>query len=477
MVGDMETIYEWQPIETRVVPRFNTDWLPPLYGEYAKALANNLSVPVSMTAFSLLIVLSVATQGQSIQIKEGWCEPINLFGLLVADRGQKKSQVLKPLTAPVYDFERNENLNRKANISRDKAKLCVLKKRREALEAQLKKNIDDKEIQEQIVSLQLEIDQFKPLQPLQIIVDDITPEALAKKLADNNGLGAIISSEGGGFDTFGGMYHNGVANIDILLKGYTVESVRVSRKGQDRDIVLDSPNLCVLYTVQPHVLNKCLCNDEFLNRGLIDRFLFCPIPEEYKHISFNTESVPSSLSDGYKNNLERLLVQRGNTRVIALSSGARSLFADHYEMIENSKIEEDSLVAPYMSKLCGKTARIAGVLSVASGEEVVSVDTMAKAIKVSEWALDNARYVLGQATPEQRQADYIVGRLKHKGVQSCTGHDLIEWCRNKTLGLTVARDFDSVKTFMADKGYMKINQGTGIEYDFNPYLFEVKQHA
>lgn len=470
-MGEIQT---WSAVKPRAVVAFNPQWLPPLYGEYATALACNLSVPVNMTAFSTLVVLSVATQGQSVQVKEGWCEPINLFGLLVADRGQKKSQVLRPLTAPVYDFERNENLNRKDNISRDKAQLCVLKKRREALEAQLKKNIDDKEIQEQIVSLQLEIDRFKPVQPLQIIVDDITPEALATKLADNNGLGAIISSEGGGFDTFGGMYHNGVANIDILLKGYTVESVRISRKGQDRDIVLDSPNLCVLYTVQPHVLDKCLSNAEFLNRGLIDRFLFCPVSKEGEHISFNTAPVPSSLSDGYKNNLERLLAQRGSTRIMALSAEARSLFAEHYEIIENGKSDEDSLVAPYMSKLCGKTARIAGVLSVASGEEIISADTMSKAIQISEWALDNARYVLGQATPEQRQADYIVSRLKHKGVQSCTGHDLIEWCRNKSLGLSVAKDFESVKSFMVDNGYMRIISGTGIEYDFNPCLFEVK---
>ena len=122
-----------------------------------------------------------------------------------------------------------------------------------------------------------------------------------------------------------------------------------------------------------------------------------------------------------------------------------------------------------MSKLCGKTARIAGVLSVASGEEIISADTMSKAIQISEWALDNARYVLGQATPEQRQADYIVSRLKHKGVQSCTGHDLIE-----SLGLSVAKDFESVKSFMVDNGYMRIISGTGIEYDFNPCLFEVK---
>lgn len=97
---------------------------------------------------------------------------------------------------------------------------------------------------------------------------------------------------------------------------------------------------------------------------------------------------------------------------------------------------------------------------------------MRNAINILLWSLDNARHVLGHATLEQRQTDYIISRLKHKGVRSCTGHDLLKWCANKGLGLSVARDFDSVKTYMVDNGYLRINRGTGIEYDFNPLLFE-----
>lgn len=469
---DKKNFIEWPEIERRKIETFNTDWLPPLYGEHSEALAESLSVSQNMTAFSTLLVLSIATQGQSVQVKEGWIEPINLFGLLIAERGQKKSQVLRPLIAPIYSAEKKENARRREQISKDRATLCILKKRREALEKQLKKDTENKEIQDNLFAVQTEIDNFQPTQPLQILCDDITPEALAKKLAENNGLGAIVSAEGGGFDTFAGAYNKGVANIDILLKGYTVESVRVARKGQEHDIVLDSPNLCCLYAVQPHVLAKCLGNDEFLNRGLIDRFLFCPVSEEDKPAKFDTAPVPSSLSNGYVNNLERLLSQRGSKRVMSLSSEARSLFADHYESIEQERQNENGLVRPYLSKLAGKTARIAGVLSVVIGEEVVSAKTMRNAINISLWSLDNARHVLGHATLEQRQTDYIISRLKHKRVRSCTGHDLLKWCANKGLGLSVARDFDSVKTYMVDNGYLRINRGTGIEYDFNPLLFE-----
>lgn len=471
---DKKNSIEWPEIERRKIETFNTAWLPPVYGEHAKALAENLSVSESMTAFSTLLVLSIATQGQSVQVKEGWIEPTNLFGLLIAERGQKKSQVLRPLIAPIYSAEKQENARRRERISKDKATLCMFRKKREALENQLKKDPESKDIQEKLVAVQSEIDNFHPTRPLQILFDDITAEALAKKLSDNGGLGAIISAEGGGFDVFAGAYNKGTANIDILLKGYTVESVRVARKGQEQDIVLDNPNLCVMYAVQPHVLAKCLENAEFLNRGLIDRFLFAPISEEDRPAKFYTTPVPSSLSDGYANNLERLLSQRGNKRVLSLSSEARSLFADHYESIEQEKQNENGLVRPYMSKLAGKTARIAGVLSVASGEDVASAKTMENAINISKWALDNARHVLRQATTEQRQADYIISRMQHKGTRSCTGHDLLKWCTNKGLGLSVARDFDSVKAYMVDHGYLRINKGTGLEYDFNPHLFEQK---
>lgn len=474
MVERMDKYNTWEKIKPRSIKDFNIQWLPPLHGEYAGALADNLSVSANMTAFSILVSLSVATQGRAVEIKQGWSEPTNLYGLLIADRGQKKSQVLRPITGAIYGVERRENSKRKEQISKDTAQLKMLTDKMTALEKQFKKSPDNKEIQEQIISLQLETDRFKPVKPLQIAFDDITTEALALKLSDNNGMGAVISSEGGVFDTIAGRYQHGVANLDLFLKGYTVEPVRVARVNKEQDICLDCPNLCILIAVQPHVLDICLNNEDFLNRGLVDRFLYCPIAEEDRKVTFDTPAVPASLSDGFKNSFEQLLSRRGDTKIISLSSGARELFAEHYEQIENSKYKEGGLVCPYMSKLAGKVARIAGVLSVAIGEEVITAETMDKAINISLWALDSAKYVLESVSQEQRQADYIISRLKHKGVKSCSGHDLLDWCRNKSLGLNTAKDFDSVKTFMTDNNYMRVVTGSGIEYDFNPYLFEVK---
>jgi hypothetical protein len=86
-----------------------------------------------------------------------------------------------------------------------------------------------------------------PVLPL-LFTNDATPESLTTLVNEQGGRLAIFSDEGGILETLAGLYSNGAANIDILLKGIDGGEVRVRRK--DRSITLN-PYLTIVLAVQP----------------------------------------------------------------------------------------------------------------------------------------------------------------------------------------------------------------------------------
>lgn len=98
-----------------------------------------------------------------------------------------------------------------------------------------------------------ELASFKEEKPLKLYVDDITTEKLTSVLADNDGRAAILSTEGGIFDTLAGIYTKNV-NIDVILKGYSGDSIRVDRIGRQSESVM-TPALTMLLMAQPSVLS------------------------------------------------------------------------------------------------------------------------------------------------------------------------------------------------------------------------------
>lgn len=74
----------------------------------------------------------------------------------------------------------------------------ILEKRQKAVEDQVAKGKADAEELDKIAQ---EITDFEEVRPLQLYVDDITTEKLVSVMAANHGRAALVSSEGGIFDT------------------------------------------------------------------------------------------------------------------------------------------------------------------------------------------------------------------------------------------------------------------------------------
>ena len=60
-----------------------------------------------------------------------------------------------------------------------------------------------------------------PCEPT-LFINNVNPESLAHLVHEQQGRLAIFSDEGGILETLAGLYHHGMANVDILLKGIEV---------------------------------------------------------------------------------------------------------------------------------------------------------------------------------------------------------------------------------------------------------------
>lgn len=153
-------------------------------------------------------------------------------------------------------------------------------------------NMDDiTELQYELADLEREA-----VNPLRLLADDTTPEALASLMAANDGRMGIVSDEGGVFDILAGKYSNGKANLDVFLKAYSGAPIRIDRKGRPPESI-DHSALTMLLMVQPAVLEAIMGNQDFAGRGFLARPLYSLPLSTVGHRVY--ESAPTAQSGVY----------------------------------------------------------------------------------------------------------------------------------------------------------------------------------
>lgn len=171
------------------------------------------------------------------------------------------------------------------------------------------KTLEDRhELVAQLVALSEE-EAKTPVAP-RLLVDDATPEALAMVMAAQQQRIALLEAEGGFFDILSGRYSSGVPNLDVVLKAWNGEAIRIDRRHAD-PIMLDNPTLTLILTAQPDVLSGMAQTPSFRGRGLMGRLLFF-IPQSrvgLRHVE--TFPVPESLRLRWRQTLRTCWLCRG----------------------------------------------------------------------------------------------------------------------------------------------------------------------
>lgn len=333
---------------------------------------------------------------------------------------------------------------------------------------ELKRNGKIEDIEE-IGRLQIEYKELeeKQIKPLRLIADNCTLEALTSLLADNNGKISIISAEGGLFDILNGQYNNSKSppSIDTLLKAYSKEPIRVDRKGRESENI-DKPTMTIFLAVQEIVLEKFILNDTFRRRGLNGRFLYCIPTSKVGTRKYRTEEIPSIVIEEYNNIIYKLLEipQKEEPTILKFSIEADNELEIFYNWLEPQLNNELEFMGDFAGKLFGNCLRIAGILhcmeySNITSECLVSLDTVKKAISISKYFLEHAKYaymIAGQ-DKEVQKAKYILKKLedrKEKISLTLKRNEIHSISRSIPRGIDKSYDIDKALDILIEHGYI-----------------------
>ncbi len=470
---------EWQeptPLEEHgPLPTFPTDQLTPTLREWALAVAEATQTPVDLAAALALATLSAAVQKKfEAVITPGWSEPLSTYWCAALDPGNRKSAVYSEATKPLSAWEAERAREMAPRIQEALVAHGIKSHAFEAAKkTAAKAGVGMLDSEQKAQQLGAELASLKvPVAP-QITADDATPESLSVLLSEQGGRIAVMSPEGGIFDTIAGRYSNGVANIDLLLKGHPGDPLKVDRVRR-ASVWIQRPAVTLGLTVQPSVLEGLATKKEFRGRGLLARFFFV-VPES--RVGFrNTRPppVPDTVRRRYAALCQSLLAlpERRDPLTdeiaateIRFSDAARECllnFADELEprLRPGADLEP---IRDWAAKLIGGTARLAALLHLASGFE--DSEDFVRDVVIERW-VERARiiatYLLTHslaafrsmgADPDLSRAIKLLARLRKLGTLRITRRDLHQAVKSS---FPKADELDKPLTLLEENGHVRV---------------------
>lgn len=446
---------DWNPIkpfESYEIPSFPIHTLPQSLRDYVENISDNLAIPIEMGVLAELAIISVCLQGKVfIQVKPDYKETTNLYVLIIAEPGERKSPLLKILSAPLYEYEKNVNVERKKKILEDEMKIKHLQKKQEEFE-----NEDD---YERVIKIQLKIDELSKnkTQLMRLTSDDFTIEALTTLMAQNSGKMSVISSEGGMFNNITGRYSN-KSSFETLLKAYTGDTIRVDRKSREPEFI-ENALLTILLMAQESVLEGIMSNGDLRGQGFLGRFLYCkPISFMGKR-SYDTPPLNHMILTNFNARLVNLLNIEGVNN-LTLSYEANKICKGFFDWIEPQLINEFNDIRDWASKLHGTTIRIAGILHCIEnngvGNSIISKTIMENACEIAVYFIEHAKmaFSIMGASESVIKAKYVLRKLESVNVTEISKREIYLLCRSRYFKKT--EDISETLNLLEEHGYIRV---------------------
>ena len=449
------------PFGRHTIAPFPLDTLPPDIRDYVAAFSESIQTPVDLAGCAALSVIAASIQGKFvIRARPEWVEQLNLYVSEIAAPSERKSAAHHGMVRPLSDYENNYNAVNAAAVEASRMHKRILERRQKALEEQYSKGKAEKE---EVDEMARELAGYQERKPLRLFADDITPEKLASVLSENNGRMALLSSEAGIFDTLAGTYSRSV-NIDVMLKSYSGDQIRVDRIGRDSENI-KNPTLTVLLMAQPSVISKVLSNETFRGRGLTARFLYCMPESMVGRRRYRSRPVPAGVYEAYERRVFNMLEDEYSDRpeVITLSPEADRLLEEFSQELEKRMVKEYAEIADWCGKLAGNTLRIAGLLTRAGvyrshdfldepGPLVVDEQIMRSAIRLGRYFLSHAQAIFNVMPEDEmfRKANKILKMIHDRGLEEFNRRSAMRYCQS----FKRVEDIQPVLDFLEDYGYI-----------------------
>lgn len=417
------------------LPKFPVDALPTIVANQVGAVAKHTQTAEDMAAVMGLGVLAVCLQGKyRVEGSPGYYEPLSLYTVIIASPGERKSAVMGEMTDCLYEYVKDYNEGRKAEIRENRQQRKSLERQIFSLEEKLKDNKDDS-LEVQLRNLEIELEQLPVLKAERFAADDCSSEALISLLAENHGRMAVLSTEGGIFETMSGRY-SGTANLDVWLKSHCGDTIMVDRKGREPEAI-HNPHLSAILAIQPSVLEEIMADKKMNGRGLIARFLFASPPSLMGKRTFGGPKIPEETAREYKELVYRLMnvpVPK-NPEDLQLSCEATQRMEIYFAEHEQYLVGDGQVIAEWASKYIGAILRIAGLLHVATEGEskIITAETIENAISIGKYFLEHAQhaYALMGSDPTMQLAKFLLDKIKKKKISRYKEWEFRDLARSK----------------------------------------------
>ncbi len=491
---------QWEPpipFFTHQLPSFPADTLPDWVREWVKAEAMATQTPHDLAGLLVLCAIAIAgARKAEIQIRSGWREPLNLYGIAGLDPANRKSAVFRDATVPIEDQEKKEAEAMKDEIVESRTLREVLEKKlehakKEAAKAEKKKDQD--KWTQTAIALAKELEETPVLVEPRYVADDCTPEKLGSLLATHQSRMGIFSAEGDIFDTIAGRYNQGQPNIGVFLKAHSGDDLRVDRVGRPSEFIL-KPALTLTLTVQLSVIQGLASKPGFRGRGLLARILYVLPESPIGRRDTKPPSLPSAIRTTYHRNITKLLTlpwrKDGQPHVLQFSKEATELFDDFHKIVEAhlSDFGELGNMRDWGGKLMGAVARLAGNLHLAENVDQdtpwntpVTGRTMQHAIRLGKYFARHAKAAYAEmgADPEVENARYILRWLQRHQNTPVTKRNIHQGTKGRFKkidqlepGLKILLDHEYLKQRVDSSATARgAGQPPSPKYDVNPNVF------
>lgn len=360
------------PLEDGSVPEWPAGVLPSPIGEYVEAVAESIQIPRDLAAMVALGFISSCWAGKvRAGVTAQYREELSLYGIAVADVGERKSACFARFEDPARAYEKEQ----RAALDPLRSDYAA---ERAGLEAELEKALRDRksakhgspeyeDAKERARERRRQLDALRPPPRAEFIAQDCTAEGLARFMSETGGFAALLSPEGGGiFENMAGHYSD-VPNLDIFLKGYDGERLVIHRANREREPPpIERPALVMAVTTQPGTLRTLVANQALDERGLVARMIFAlPSRSRVGYREAFRPAVPDDLCSEYHQiMLSAYRVERpAQPHELGFSAEALTAYREMYDAHER-RLRPDGDLYPirgWANKLVGKIVRIAAL--------------------------------------------------------------------------------------------------------------------
>lgn len=467
LLGTNSKVIQWKepiPIDTIIPPEFPLDCYPATICAYAKALSEYTQTDPAMSGVILLGLLGTLFQNKlSIESVNGNVEQLSIYATAIAPPAERKSEVIRRSTNPLNKFEVRYNLEHRAEISRSKAQKKLLQK---ALAIAEKGDNPDA-----LFKAQEAFDSYREPQPLTLVADDTTVEALVSLMRDNGERMLICSDEGGIFSHIKGRYKQNGDDTELYLKAHSGGRVSVHRKSREPD-VLENPALSLCIAVQPYVVENSILDEENDGRGLTARFTYAYCEERAGSRSAVSGILPPDIIEAYENAVQKCLTKTINPDVlfendystvslIHLSDEAREYAISYFDITEKRIVEGLERAKGWNGKSFGLAIRIAGLFHSFEcmendkdpSEISIPLKIMENAAEVTEVLAVHAEKVFAGNDKKHNNALYLLRRIQALETDEFNKQDLWQKARRRFHNV---EGFDEALQTLENNGYIRI---------------------